>query len=284
MFAKLLKYEIKSSYKLVGLLSLVAVILGGVGAVAIRFIKVLTEMIDKDPDMMGVSIIGTMALMLLIMFVYVSIVIYVAAVSIFLLYRFYKNKFTDEGYLTFTLPVKTRDIFLSSGINMLIWSFVTSIVAYGTLVLMIIFGLIDASWFGSEALDFIRALKEAFFGDIDSLFNVLLAGVYLLMLPISLVFSTVMGMTSIVLGAVAVKKYKVLAAIGFYYGINTVVSMFGSFISILPAFIVMIWPSMIGVSIYQILTIFLQLVIYVVLTIVGYFVSVRLMERKLNLP
>ncbi len=284
MFAKLLKHEWKSSYKLIGLLSLVIVILGAIGAVALRFIAILSDISFENPDMSVLAAFGMLTLMMLLMFVIFSLILYASAVQIFLLYRFYKNKFTDEGYLTFTLPVKARDIFLSSGLNMVIWYTISLLIVFGVMISIVIFGLFDKSWLSAETFDIIRIFKELFLSGFDATFSLIYFAIYLLMLPISLVFSTVMGMTSITLGAVAVKKYKVLAAIGVYYGINTVIQMLASILSILPVFIVILLPSEIAVYVYQIATIAMQLGLYVALSIGGYFLSVRLMERKLNLP
>ena len=39
--------------------------------------------------------------------------------------RFYKNFFTDEGYLMFTLPVKTSDLILSKTLVAVIWRLIS---------------------------------------------------------------------------------------------------------------------------------------------------------------
>ena len=44
-----------------------------------------------------------------------------------LLYRFYTSTFTDEGYLTFTLPVKRSTILLSKTVNAVIWTILSFI-------------------------------------------------------------------------------------------------------------------------------------------------------------
>ena len=50
----------------------------------------------------------------------VAIAVCCAASLFFMIYRFYKRCFTDEGYLTFTLPVTNHQILLSSIINCII--------------------------------------------------------------------------------------------------------------------------------------------------------------------
>ena len=117
MFAKLLKYEWKATSKLLGVLSLAAL---GVGVVGTSVLKIL---VVSFADGIGDGLEGFIPVILIpamIMIVF-ALIAYAFGSVIILMYRFYKNKFTDEGYLTFTLPVNSHQIFLSSLLNMLIW-------------------------------------------------------------------------------------------------------------------------------------------------------------------
>lgn len=42
--------------------------------------------------------------------------------SVYIAYRFYKNVFTDQGYLTNTLPVTPTQIIVSKGLTALLWT------------------------------------------------------------------------------------------------------------------------------------------------------------------
>ena len=44
-----------------------------------------------------------------------------AVTLIFVFIRYYKNFFTDEGYLTFTLPVKRSTLLNAKTVNAMIW-------------------------------------------------------------------------------------------------------------------------------------------------------------------
>ena len=52
---------------------------------------------------------------------------------IFLVNRFSKNFFTDEGYLMLTLPTHPRDLVFSKLLNYFIWVFFSSVVSIGSL-------------------------------------------------------------------------------------------------------------------------------------------------------
>ena len=68
--------------------------------------------------------------------------------------RFYKNLFTDEGYLTFTLPVKRSTLLISKMLNIAIWS-VGSLILLGVCIAAV-------EWLGAG---------EDVFGDIGSFFT-----------------------------------------------------------------------------------------------------------------
>lgn len=57
--------------------------------------------------------------------------------------RFYKNMVTDEGYLTFTLPVKVEELVLSKFIVAFLWQIITIVLCCGSLFLVFIPGHIE---------------------------------------------------------------------------------------------------------------------------------------------
>lgn len=93
MLSKLLKYELKSTARWFLPLYIALIIL--------TFLNKLTITINL-PDFILFNI-----LKVLLMVFYVLIIIFTSiATMILLVVRFYKNLYTDEGYLTHTLPVK----------------------------------------------------------------------------------------------------------------------------------------------------------------------------------
>lgn len=70
-------------------------------------------------------------------FAYVVSIIAAAVVTIiFIIYRFYKNLISDEGYLSFTLPVKVSQHILSKLTAGFVWSVGTMLVIILSLVIM----------------------------------------------------------------------------------------------------------------------------------------------------
>ena len=116
MWKKLLKYDFRS-VKRFGLPILIVILAAGLlGAVSIvgiiwslRVNTVLTSLL-------------TTVFALMISFVFLVISIAVTGIGVAILVDYYKTLVTDEAYLTFTLPVRPREILWSKLLNSCVWS------------------------------------------------------------------------------------------------------------------------------------------------------------------
>lgn len=108
MFGKLIKAEWRASRRVVGLLCL-AVLLAGLVLGGIGCGLFLGETYNWHMH-------GTVELLLALLTAAAMMTMAIAwAASVFYaLWRFYKSRFTEEGYLTFTLPVNGHQLMLSS--------------------------------------------------------------------------------------------------------------------------------------------------------------------------
>ena len=285
MFSKLLKHEWKANWGLMSILTLAVVGVGILGTIALR---VLVNYGDAITQSESVLVLLLFPLSTLVFVSYMGVAVYVAAVGFVLMYRFYKHKFTDEGYLTFTLPVKTNHIFLSSGLNMVIWTVISFLVALLMYAMMLLCGTAQEGLFNDDIVEAFSSLGIFIDGIGEEFTELMGAGfVPLLILNVLVVplFSTVIAMTCVTLGAVVAKKHKILAIIGISYGVNMVLSILLSVVTYLPLFIaVIIDPSMESPMLYITLTLILTFLLQAGITVGGYFLSTRLMKNKLNLP
>lgn len=285
MFSKLLKHEWKANVGLMSILTLAVVGVGILGTIALR---VLVNYGDAITQSESVLVLLMFPLSTLVFVSYMGIAVYVAAVGFVLMYRFYKHKFTDEGYLTFTLPVKTNHIFLSSGLNMVIWTVISFLVALLMYAMMLLCGTAQEGLFNDDIVEAFGSLGIFMDGIGEEFTELMGAGfVPLLILNVLVVplFSSVIAMTCVTLGAVVAKKHKILAIIGISYGVNMVLSILLSVVTYLPLFIaVIIDPSMESPMLYITLTLILTFLLQAGITVGGYFLSTRLMKNKLNLP
>ncbi|MDD6807433.1 MAG: hypothetical protein PUD72_03160 [Oscillospiraceae bacterium] len=134
MLGKLFKHEFLTIGKFALPSYIVVLILALVG----RFLTWITSrqyVIDNVPSTF-VKILSILTSLITLLYTLVFLGIFLLTMA-FLVYRFYKNFFTDEGYLMMTLPVKTPSLILSKLSNAWIWIIFSGIVAIVSLIITV---------------------------------------------------------------------------------------------------------------------------------------------------
>lgn len=274
MFAKLLKHDFKANAGLLGLLAGCALGIGCIAAVILRLLTTYWDQLNAKDE----YILLIIPAFLFLFFAYLAIIFYSAASQYILLFRFYKSRFTDEGYLMFTLPVKTSHIFLSGAVNLLIWLAISVVVVCASFAIAVGLG---PAW-SPEAQGEFRWVLE----DIRLTFSEVITPGYTVTTVIYMVVASIYGiitpLSAVVLGSTVAKKHKVLTIIGIMIGISMVTSTVNGIISGIMQFLMI--ASEEYISAYTTLTPLLSSIFMLLVTIGGYFLSVTLMKKKLNLP
>ena len=281
MLRKLMKYDLRSIFRYWWIIALSSVGLSFVGGFSMKY---LTENAISSTAPDGSSIFFTILALLGVASSIMGISAFVVASEIFVLVRFYKNFYSDEGYLTFTLPVKRRDHLNSK----LISAFLTTLATLGVIII--------------DALIFILLSSESNFfeNEIWQIFSVVLKGaaeylgaylfVYIFeaiaILFFLLVSSYLFIFSCISFAATVAKKHKVLAAIGIYYLFNIALSLFMQLLMIFGmisiAGIIETLPAQ-SINAFIALMLFgITLILAAVATIL-YAVEHYLLDKKLNL-
>lgn len=275
MFAKLLKHEWRAVSGPLSILSLAAL---GAAAVATIVLRLLIANGDKAP---ALSTIGGLLLFGSIL----ALVAYAVGSLIFLLFRFYKSRYTDEGYLTFTLPVTNHQILLSSLLIILAWSAITITVVFFGLAMIVLMGTTTSGLINTELLRDLRVIVDAIStmmtGQTKAQAITILAGVSIV---VSFLMSTMLMVTAITIGSIAAKKHKVLASVAAYYIINMGVSLVTSLVSIPIMATSVDATSLSEVASSTIGLLSFQVGLELVIIVAGYFVTAHLMKKKLDLP
>lgn len=218
MFAKLLKHEWRATRGVVGLLCVIILMSGGMlGGVCYY----LTKIEDRgDPFIVNVLCV------LLFMAGMIAIAVCCAGSLFYVIWRFYKRCFTDEGYLTFTLPVTNHQILLSSITNC-IFSELLTLLAVGAAVgiaggmfLLAIAQSQEIIWadLWVRWAEVWQQLVDSFRKNMD-LFTLLgFSGI------VGAFSELILLMLAVTVGALIAKKHKILAAVGVYYGISLIQS------------------------------------------------------------
>ena len=216
--------------------------------------------------------------MMLGMGLYFLIIAISIAVFALLVYRFYVSFFTDEGYLTFTLPLTIKQHLWIKLVSMLIWN-ILSIVAAGLAVLMILIGA-EIGYGGvlPSASQIFDAYAQMF-SMIGSEFGMNLLHTLLVILNLLAVtaLQSVLIYFSIALGCMLVKKHRLIASIVTIFIVDGILSTVVSVVSF-----IMVFVSFAPASLFLILLIF-TLLVTVAAMIGTYFGTIYILERKLNL-
>ena len=229
MLGKLFVHEWKNTWKLMVMIN---------GAVLIlTLLGIMFAATRNAADYFTRSDVGSMwVLMIYISFIMVYILSILASslgTSLYFYIRFYRNMYTDQGYLYHTLPVSEHDLILSRAFVAVIWRVIgMAVTAFGVIAIAgTLFSNIAnfSDLFMPDIYSVYRSLvNEAFDG------NALYLFVYILMYIIlgigSVIYSILMGYGAISLGQLA-SRNKVLASVGIYFGINILVSMLSNVVS-----------------------------------------------------
>lgn len=213
MFAKLLKYEWRSSRKTIATLCTVILISGLlIGSATLAMVR--WDSLRSGSDLL--AIIPMLLISLCIMAVAVSC----AASVFYALWRFYKSRFTEEGYLTYTLPVNNHFLILSS-LLMSALEILLVLLAAGVAVVLAL-GIFSLSLPWKEiGPDTWKAVTWAL-GELgNELAN---HGKDILLLLITAILggisTLIMLMLSVTVGAIVAKKHPILMAVVVFYGIG----------------------------------------------------------------
>ena len=273
MLKKLLKYDLRSVFKYWWLAAISSLIFALIGSGCIGILNS-----DRSlPEVVNVSV------MLILVLVYMSFVVFLFVSIIFVFLRFYKNFFTDEGYLTFTLPVKRGQLLNSKLITSAVAIILTYIVCAVNILTMLCIGFakdVFTQEFWNRVKDVWTALAEYFGAYI---------GIYILELIVIVILCTIFSclflFCCVTFASIITKKAKVITAIGIYYGATTIFSF------VTEIFFLFAMPSLTNwiayfptIENFLIAFIMLGVIFFVaILCMILYILQYWMLDRKLNL-
>lgn len=211
MLKKLLKYDFKSVLRFWWIAALSTVGLALVGGWS-------WSVFEKDKELpQMLYVVATLAAIIAVL----GGVAFAIMTVILLFSRFYKNFFTDEGYLTFTLPVKRSSLLNSKLIVSVATVLMTGFVIIIDLIIAF-FAAFPKTVFVKEFWeDIIRAIENYFekYGGYAVYFIVQAIVSAILTVVISVLFA----FCCITIASIIAKKAKVITAIIIYYVANSTV-------------------------------------------------------------
>ena len=287
MLRKLFKYDFLAIGKTMWLLTLIAVLITIAGTVSGYFIDDAFEKSITDQNTIMYMAL-TFLLGTIIIISFIAITAYLVLSTVIIMKRYYQNLFTDEGYLTFTLPVKTSAILDAKVFSGLLWGAIVSLVSIVSFILMIY--VISGENFAAVIED-IKMGIEYFFGyiEIPTYHYVLFIVEYVLSVIVNFVFGMLLLYFCITLATVIVKKARVLLGVGLYIGVTSVLSALTQIVSTISSIFLssqtVTTPSeaMAETAVQMHIQMWFGIIIYGGVAIVSYILNRYLLKNKLNL-
>ncbi len=272
MLGKLLKHEWKAVWKIPTILM---VILFSISVLAgLTFAAPIWE-----SDVTGLEIL----VLLMWLLFYFAIIGVSLGITLYLAIHFYKNMFTDEGYLTHTLPVTSHELLFSKIIPIMAWMAISVI---GIFVSVGIFANMAVMFLKPEDVSLAQVYGKIIeeFTELDILGQaewVKFIGSLFLLGISGVINSTMMIVGSVSIGQM-VSRHKVLGSIGAYFAINTVLQTISAFFT-MPFILINMNGG--NKSVFDILTptYFGMGIMAIIISVGLYFLSEYLIRRKLNL-
>ena len=264
MFSKLLKYDFKSVKRFGLPLVLIAIALSLLGGVnGFFFAKAMSS-----DDANFISIISVLTFMLIVY----AVVICASITAIFVYVDFYKSLCTDQGYLTFTLPVSSTSLLNSKIVNSLIWSLISTVT-----MVVCFFVIFLGVGLGVPPSD--PSIPPEDIGSIISMFDITDTILGIVTMILYALNSQMLIFMVIFFASVISNKYKAITAIALVLATNVAYSIVYSIISAIISMVMMGAGDAATTLTYSIF------IILLVASGIGYYIATKhMMEKKLNLP
>ena len=267
MLGKIIKYEWRATWK-------VNTLLLGIfwGTTILMQLLGLLPIWDSDEW----SALAAIAMLFLF---YGVMLCFIIGVPLYLTIRYYKSMYSNEGYLTHTLPITGNQLFLGKLIHFVIWRLITMLSAIlGVLMFIVVFikivsdeemstfGLLREFWqnilgLGEYGLEWNRA----------GILLILAVLVYLIYIPLKCMGAVNVGQLW--------KTHKVAGTIGIYLGIYVVERI----VTFVVMMLYNVYASIVSFDYYFDGSLALALVGQLVVGTVMFLVSELIIKNKINL-
>ncbi len=208
---------------------------------------------------------------MLIFLIYTLIMLVPVFISVMACVDFYRSTATDEGYLTFTLPVPAWKILLSKLLASFLWEAIVAVAAIFAAGMVTFVGVVPIVGWG----EFILSFREIWFSIPWETFPWPLFVLALLSVLLQAVNSQILYFAAVFFGAVVANKHKVLCVIGCIFGINILYSLMSGIFNLFS----FVWTVQ---DLYVSLVI--RCVFFAGIAVLAFFLTQQMMKKKVNLP
>lgn len=276
MLGKLIAYEFRGVWKPALIILVIMAVAGVAGSMSLATVDALTDNYSYSSS----DVTTDLSIALTLFTLFAGFIVWAGVVGLFIVtvVRFYRTMFTDEGYLTLTLPVSTAALVMAKYLV----GFV--IMAAGTALAIILYSMMLApltSDYGLSASTTILAMLSGSFGFFDDQAPAAVAAGAVNAI-VGIGYQLGLAYLALTMGAWLAKRHKVAAAVGIYLGISWLLSLVFSVANVL---------ALVGIGDYGWETVTMmtgavsvaQMVCYAVAAAACVALSVFLVRRKVDL-
>ncbi len=276
MLGKLIVYEFRGVWKPALIILIIMAVAGVAGSMSLATVDTLTDNYSYSSS----DVTTDLSIVLTLFTLFTGFIVWAGVVGLFIvnIVRFYRTMFTDEGYLTLTLPVSTAALVMAKYLV----GFV--IMAAGTALAIILYSMMLApltSDYGLSASTTILAMLSGSFGFFDDQAPAAVAAGAVNAI-VGIGYQLGLAYLALTMGAWLAKRHKVAAAVGIYLGISWLLSLVFSVANVL---------ALVGIGDYGWETVTMmtgavsvaQMVCYAVMAAACVALSVFLVRRKVDL-
>ncbi len=213
MLKKLFAHEWKDTWKLMTIVNAAMILYALIGMIIFNQKNVDTFF---EGSGRGNSLAPTIGFFSYFLVYAIGIVVLSVLSLLYFFVRFYRNLYTDQGYLMHTLPVESSDLLISKAAVAMIWRGICILVCCIAVIMLLY------SMGGPEAWgELVNAFREIHMSSGQAILVIILI---LLGIVGSLAFDVSKGYAAISIGQ-QMGKNKVLWCVGCYIGLNVLVSL-----------------------------------------------------------
>ena len=270
MLKKLFHYDFKAMSR-----TLFPFTLATLGCGVVLFLSIIV--LSFAPEDGALSVLLPILFGTLTVFSGLGIFLVPVASEFFILHRYYKNFFTDEGYLTFALPATMEEHLHSKILSGMLWTLLSCLAAVAALFI----GAFLPSELLSSGNGMLLSVLSMLFSDFTQGVN----EIYFLVLTVltvlvSLISQLILFYTAITLGSLFMSKHKIIGSVLFYFVANTIISVFSSIFSTIFTIASAISEN---IAFMIIMSLASAIIVNIAVAVIGYFIILSMLKKRLNL-
>ena len=270
MLGKLIKHEFRATAPMMLLCNGILLLLSVIAGIYIAYVNdIYYNLSDGFYSSLGIFVIFAVAGILVVAFIS----------RYYFFYRYYKNYFTDEGYLMLTLPVKSEELIISKMVVGFLWQLIVVVVT-AVCALSLICGFSYNTLSINDILKLAFEIGEAYSDNKGVIFLFIICGI------LSYIIMLLGQYLAVSIGQLANKnklRYSILVLVLMFI-IRTIANSFLEFGVSTTSMINMMNSSFYGYSFYDKVTtgMVIEVVILIAVAVVLFFADKYFLDHKVN--